>query len=247
MGEDIVVTIAESPVTAVVAATGLAIALFTLIVEIGSLLVDQKTKKLFYWDFFVSQYLDGTFKHSDKEIDLKDGRLIVANKNKNRSHNDYIMATLEKDPSSYENKLAHRLSVILQRVGQAAFVGDLPLSYIFSVSSEMILKDWEMAKALIGSINSPDDYKRKFGKWLACASCMYLVAYESDGSAKSRAYIKKFAEDSAQPITDYKKAAKEMLKNTKKIQKSSKIILARSSSFYTWKLRRKFSKKIKSL
>jgi hypothetical protein len=121
-------------------------------------LENKKTKKDFYWNFFIKQYLDASFKFKSHKIELKEGRLKLKEKYKGFKDDEYIkfLDEVKKDtPPTYENKLAHRLSVVLNRIGQAAFTGDLPLDNIFPISSKMILKDWHTSKTLIKEIDGP--------------------------------------------------------------------------------------------
>ena len=150
-------------------------------------------RRRFYWDFFVPQYLDATFVFNGQEIALKDARhnitLSYPKWNDGGGYDSFVEKSLISCEPTVENKLAHRLSVILNRVGQAAFIGDLPLDYIFPISAKMILADWEKSKALIyqGIAKDGSDYvalhfTRKFAHWISCVSCMYLVNFYTDNN-----------------------------------------------------------------
>jgi len=234
-------------------------AIIAYITYLGNKKNPDINKKRFYWDFFVPQYLDGVFKVTKDneiiEIDLKEGRLEIENRYKNRGYNEFLNESNKINPPTYENKLVHRLSVVLERIGQAAFIGDLPLNYIFSISSKMILKDWEMAKSLEKIINN-----RKFARWIACTSCMYLVAQKNVELEEAKRYIKQYVdisdifEGDSQKTKDYneheidhKKYALKMIDEITEIQKSNEEIFAWSSSGrYVKKLKREFGKKMKS-
>jgi len=115
---------------------------------------------------------------------------------KSEIENDNNPPTRENIHPTYENKLAHRLSIVLNRIGQAAFAGDLPLDHIFPISSKMILKDWQTSKALIKKISGSDysaiAYTKKYFRWLACASCMYIITYHASEWKQADEYIKQY-------------------------------------------------------
>jgi len=213
---------------------------------------EKKNKKHFYWDFFTSQYLDACFKLYNQNIELKEGRQklkLEYNDLKGDKYDKFTKEVIKEDPPIYENKLAHRMSVVLNRIGQAAFTGDLPLDNIFPISSKMILKDWQTSKTLIEKISGTDSsaiaYTRKFFRWLACASCMYIIAYHVVKWEDVEDNIKQYVMN-GDNFEDYKDG-KKIISDIKSLQESDKKILDRSTKYYVWRLKKKFTKKMKKL
>ena len=225
--------------------------IITILIHLGNKKDNYKARKLFYWGFFVEQYLDGTFSYRGKKIEFKDGRMKIQNLYpdwENTGYKDFIrkaQAPKGKKQSTYENKFAHRLSVVLNRVGQAAFVGDLPLDHIFSISSKMILEDWEKSKVLIKNIGDYNAimYNRKFWRWIACLSCMYMIAEHACKREEAEKYIKKYED---KYLMDIISVSGEITKDLDKLQKSDKALLSKYTKTYTKKLEKKFKKKMKS-
>ena len=198
-------------------------------------------RKRFYWDFFIPEYLDGSFTYRNKKIEFKDGRQKIkrdyGNLSDENAYKKYVEASRNERKPSYENKFAHRLSVSLNRIGQATFVGDLPLYYVLSISSKMILDDWEKSKALINTNildYSAVGYNRKVFRWLALASCMYLISHDishdsTEALDKAKRYLTQliFLDDRPEKIDKkfYEAIADAIVEEIENLQKSDDKII----------------------
>ena len=230
--------------------TGIIVILTGVSVWHGAKTYNDNKKSRFYWDFFVPQYMDGVFTFNGETIQLKDGRMEIENRAKNIKTYDFAQQARQNNPPTYENKLAHRLSVVLNRIGQAAFVGDLPLSYIFPISSRMIIADWEKSVSFVNflvkdktmSEYSALNYNRKFFRWLACASCMYIVS-EGCPEIEVKKQIGMYAHNTNMKI-NYKECAEKMIEEIDMLQKKDESIRAVSTVRYVKKLKKKFRKRI---
>ena len=187
----------------------------------------KKERDQYFWTFFTPQYLDASFtiyeKSSDDNpyhiishnVELKEGRNTIDNMYgkpgsdqwRAKGYEEFSKRCIINAPPTYENKLVHRLCVVLNRVGQAAFDGKLQMANVFSIASKMILEDWEKSKPLIIQERGTDAAKRFdnriFFEWIACASCIYRISNISNMRWKDvELCIKQYAFSNAE-FADY--------------------------------------------
>jgi len=115
----------------------------------------------------------------------------------------------------------------------------------------MILKDWQTSKALIKKISGSDYsaivYTRKFFRWLACASCMYIIANHVSEWKQADEYIKRYVMNGVNFERYIFNNGKKMINEINILQNSDQKILGKSTKRYISGLKRKFSKKMKLL
>lgn len=166
----------------------------------------------FYWTFFCQLYLDGTYEYGNSQenrpIPLKTGRLKIEERymqseKREWASIDKLYEFLRKSSDTREtnnieeNKITHRLSVILNRIGQAAITGTIPVFNILSISSLMILQDWEKCKTLINwriqyGLKGGNDiihYTRRYAVWIASLSALYLIKEWADNDIKKSQFV----------------------------------------------------------
>jgi len=246
-------------ITSIITAGASTAALITVFIAWFKYLEDKKNpdinKKRFYWDFFIPEYLDAAMTIDDKIITLKDARQKIKRDYKDCSFNGYKLfaeKSCDETAETFENKFAHRLSFALNRIGQAAFIGDLPLNYIFPISAKMILEDWEKAKALIHN-NIADEpknkgngtekycalnYTRKFAYWIACTSCLYLIKHAIKYQKKEEAdknisiFLKQLNLNNYNENDDLNIKIKYIISEIKGLHESDKDILGKLTEDY---------------
>jgi hypothetical protein len=256
---------------AVCSVIGLAFAVFKVMHHFDERQIPSTDRKKFYWDFFIPQYLDGSFVFHDKEtnkeekIDFKDARnkieetYMLKREWTEDGHKKFIELAMQT--GTKEHTFSYRVNVALNRVGQAAFTGVIPIEYVIAISADMILKDWDKSKGLIKdkidydelnhaveSLNAKIKYSRRFAQWLATVCAMYL-AYEFQNSTDKKDIIttfrRLFQDGTIIDSSSLKDTSDSLVKMLEAFQSVDETILAPITKKYVTRLTKSFKGSMK--
>ena len=165
-----------------------------------------------YVRYFEKTYLDGRYEHEGDTYSLKEGRVEFEHSCdlKNEKNEEEVA----KDNTLRENKYLHRISVVLNRAGQALFHGFLDINLVMPVSSVMILKDYRNCGKLLKEIKNNSkgkNYSRIYFKYISLVSLIYYITFFIDDFKEAKKYVLMY-EDKKDIVRD-ERTMKEYLKN----------------------------------
>jgi hypothetical protein len=90
------------------------------------------------------------------------------------------------EEGTWENAVAHEVSVALNRVGILVLAGGLPPRVVLALNGRQFVEDWDLCSKLVKELIreqrefSPRadldvGWHRRHGEWLACAAAIYLA------------------------------------------------------------------------
>lgn len=155
--------------------------------ELRATRASQDVSALF--DYIGRSYLDHEFSVDTPPTDsagtpITGGRLLKTHA-RNMDKAAWSAAVWpEAAPRRWENQLAYQLSIVLERLGIAAFSGAVPLRLLLPLAADQILEDWTLCKPWVdgyraipahAGISPP--FHRRYAEWLACVAALWMARH----------------------------------------------------------------------